>query len=333
MKSVKYFLLLFTMFVLCFVFMSNFLILAQERFPKGPITLLNGYPPGGSSFVECRFWAEIVGKYLGQRVLVESKEGLNSGVMTGYLSRQKPDGYTIGRLTSAGLISNCFLATVDYDFRKDFTYIMGVGYLLNAVCVRKDAPWKTFTELVEYARKNPGKIRYASYAPDSAVSFGMRLIAKQQQINWVHVPYKGEGPSITSLLGGHVEAVGLLGGLMPYVKSGDLRCLVVFNKKRFSVLPDIPTIYELGYNIPPVSDIFGIHGVAAPKGLTGEPFEKLVSAFKTVVAHPGFKNMMDEIANPIEIMDSREFERQLLEAYKVLEEILPPLLKEIREKK
>jgi len=303
--------------------------LAKEEFPTAPITLLIGFPPGGPVDPVARILAEIVGKDLGQRVLVANKEGMSGGIMIDYLRRQKPDGYTIGIMFAVAVVSNPYITKVDYSY-KDLTYLLGIGRQLHGVSVRKDAPWKTFNELVEYAKKNPGKVRYATYSPVSTTSFVMRLIAKERQLDWIHVPYKGDGPAITSILGGHVDALATSSGQAPYVTSGQLRLLTVFNKNRSKEFPDVPTIYELGYKAPYLSDRTTLHGVVAPRGLTGEPFEKLVAAFKKAARDPAFINVMHQMSQPIEIMEPDEFEKEVAETYKEFEQIYPPLVKEVQ---
>jgi tripartite-type tricarboxylate transporter receptor subunit TctC len=317
------------MFILCFMVLFNFLVFGKNGFPTGPITFLIGYPPGGPADVQSRGLAELLGKDLGQRVLVVAKEGISGGLMLSYLSRQKPDGYNIALTHGASIVGNPFLTKVDYSY-KDFTYIIGVAPIVHFLSVRKDAPWKTFNELAGYAKKNPGKIRYGTYSPVSTTSFVMRLIAKERQIDWIHVPFKGDGPAITGLLGGHIEAVATSIGVVPFLKSGDLRALAVFGKNRSTEFPDVPTIYELGSKIPFISDRANLTAIIAPKGLVGEPFEKLTSAFKKAVQDPVFQEVWKQSCVPFEMLESKQLEKQIEESYKVFEEIYPQLLKEIQ---
>ncbi len=313
----------------CYLGVFHSLSFAKEEFPTRPITLMDGFAPGGLGEMQCRLLAEFVGKYLGQRVLVESRGGMSGGIMVTHLTRQKPDGYSIARMPAGSVIGNPFTSKVEYSY-KDLTYLLAFGRQQHAVSVRTDAPWKTFDELVEYAKKNPGKIRYGTYSAISTTSFIMRMIGKDRQIDWIHVPYKSDGQAATSTLGGHVEVCAVASGQLPYVTSGQLRLLAVFNKKRSTEFPDIPSIYELGYQVPLLSDRSTLTGIVAPKGLTGEPFEKLVSAFQRATREPAFQKMMQQLACPIEVLDSKEYEREILESYKEFEKILPPLVKDVQ---
>lgn len=302
---------------------------AKETFPSRPIELLVGYGPGGAGDIQARALADLVGKQLGQRVIVVNKDGMGGGIMISYLSRQKPDGYTIGTVFTATLASNPFLDKVDYSY-KDLTYIMGYCRILHGISVRPDSPWKTFDELVEYARNNPGKVRYATFSSMSTTSFMMRLVAAEKKINWVHVPYKSDAPAAAAVMGGHVEAVATGSGQIPFVQSGKLRLLAVFNRDRFSQFPNIPTLQELGYRVPPLSDMTTYSGIVAPKGLAGEPFEKLAAAFTKAAHDPSFQGLMKQLSATIDILDAKGYEKQVSDSYEKIEKIYPALLKEIK---
>ena len=153
---------------------------AKEEFPSRPITLLCGFAPGGSADIQARLLAELTSKELGQRVMVEHKSGMMAGIMHNYLVRQKPDGYTIATTPTSSLIANHFTMKVEYS-HKDLTYVIAFCRLMHGVSVRSDAPWKTFKEFMDYAQKNPGKIKFATYSPNSTTFFMMNLLAKDQQ--------------------------------------------------------------------------------------------------------------------------------------------------------
>jgi len=304
---------------------------AKDEFPSRPITLLCGFAPGGSADIQARLLAELISKDLGERVVVEHKPGMMAGLMHNYLVRQKPDGYTIATTPTSSLIANHFMMKVEYS-HKDLTYIIAFCRLMHGVSVRSDAPWKTFQEFIEYAKKNPGKIKFATYSPNSTTFFMMNLLAKDRQIDWIHVPYKSDGQAATALLGGHVEAIAVASGQVPYIKSGQIRLLAIFNRKRFSEFPDVPTVPELGYDIPNLSDRTTLTGIVAPKGLSGEPLAKLTSAFKKAFQEEAFKKMMRELSCPIEILESKEYEKEVNESYQVAQKVYPDLLKEIQKK-
>lgn len=302
---------------------------AKEEYPTRPITLLVGMAPGGLFDVQGRLLAEIVEKYLGKPVLVNNMPGANGGLMMDFLSRQKPDGYTIAIGGGSYITMNRFIERTSYSY-KDFTYIRAYCKHPQNLSVRNDAPWKTFDEFVEYSKKNAGKVRYASWAPTSTVSLQMRIISKQRQVDWIHIPYKGDAPAITAILGGHVEAVGLSATVVPYAKSGHLRVLVTFLQNRWREFPDVPTVKELGYDVPPLTDWTSISGIVAPKGLSGAPFEKLESAFSKAFEDPAFVKLMQQYYVPRLNLGPKEYEKVIEEADSKLEKIMPPLLEEIQ---
>ncbi len=327
MKKLRYVLLFLAIF--CFIVLFSSQPSAKEEFPTRPITLLVGMAAGGLFDVQGRLLAEIVEKYLGKPVLVNNMPGMNGLLMMQNLTRQKPDGYTIGIGSGSYIVTYPLIEKIPLNY-KDFTYIRAYCKHPQNLSVRSDSPWKTFKEFVEYAKKNPGKVRYATWGPISTVSLQMRLIAKQQQIDWIHVPYKGDAPAVTAILGGHADAVGLSATVVPYVKSGHLRLLAVLLKDRWKEFPDVPTLYELGYDLPYLTDWTSISGIVAPKGLAGLPFEKLESAFSKAFEDPAFIKLMQQYYVPRLNLGPKEFEKEIEEAYSKLEKIMPPLLEEIQ---
>ena len=300
---------------------------AQTDYPSKPITLLVGYAPGGSSDIQARLLADLAGKALNQRILVENKPGMSAAVMLNYLVRQKPDGYTIASTPAGALFANPFMLKVEYS-HTDVTYVSAFGRLLQAVSVRNDAQWKTFDEFVAYAKQNPGKARYASYAPNSTTHWLMRLVAADRGIDWTHVPYNSDGAAAQALLGGHVDAIAAASGQVPLVNSGQLRMLAVFNSKRLPQFPNVPTLDELGYKIPNLTQMTSLTGIVAPKGFSGPAFQKLASALDKAYRDPAFEKMMRDISAPLDIVGSKAYEAEVAESYKIAEKLLPQLVKD-----
>jgi len=249
--------------------------------------------------------------------------------MLNTLVRQKPDGYTIATTPAAALFGNPFMLKVEYS-HIDVTYISAFGRLLHAVSVRNDAPWKTFNEFVAYAKQNPGKAKYATYAPNSTTHWLMRLLAIDRGIDWTHIPYNSDAPAAQALLGGHVDAIAVASGQVPFVTSGQLRMLAVFNRNRVSQFPNVPTVEELGYNIPNLTQMTSLTGIVAPKGFSGAPFRKLEAALAKAYRDPAFETQMKNISAPIDILDSKAYEAEVAESYKVAEKIYPMLVKEAK---
>jgi tripartite-type tricarboxylate transporter receptor subunit TctC len=156
--------------------------------------------------------------------------------------------------------------------------------------VKKDAPWKTLKELLEYAKANPGKVTYATPGVGVMQHVTMEKLAKKEGIKWIHVPQKGGIEVITATMGGHVMVGAETSGWAPQVESGDLRLLAVWTEQRTKKWPDVPTLKELGYDIVAYSPF----GIAGPKGMDPQVVRVLHDAFKKAMDEPSFKKILDD---------------------------------------
>ncbi len=316
-----------------FVGISAFFILTgpvfAQDFPSRPIEFVVGYPPGGVQDPQARGLCKAAEKYLGKPIMVVNKPGVGGALALTYLASQKPDGYTIGQAAAATFIQIPFFEKVSYKI-DDFSYIMGFGFHLHGLSVKADAPWNTFREFIDYAKKNPGKVKYATYSPASTTYMVMDLIAKEEGIDWIHLPYKGDGPAITALLGGHVDATAVASGQVPYLRSKTLKLLAIFNGEEFKEFPKVPTLKSMGYKFPMLSHLTTSTGVIAPKGLKPEVQKKLEDAFAKAAKDPIFLNVMDTLAAPAVYKNGRDFEAEVRSSYNICEKILPPIIANIK---
>src|ERR1043166_4452389 len=179
---------------------------AAQNFPERPITLICPWPAGGGTDVAMRALAEAVAKQLGQRVIIENRPGAAGTVGPGSMAQTaKPDGYTISQM-AISVFRIPYLQKVNYDPNNDFTWIIGITGYTFGVVVRSDSPWKTWQELIAYARANPGKFSYASPGTGTSLHITMEEIAQREGIQWLHVPFKGQADATAAVLGGHVNA-------------------------------------------------------------------------------------------------------------------------------
>jgi tripartite-type tricarboxylate transporter receptor subunit TctC len=295
-----------------------------QDFPSRPIEYIVGYPPGGVQDPQARGLCKAAEKYLGQPLVVVNKPGVSGALAMTHLASQKNDGYTLGQLAASVFNFVPFFEKVTYK-PEDFSYIMGFGFHLHGLSVRADAPWNTFRDFLDYAKKNPGKVKYASYSPVSVTTIVMDLIAKEEGIDWTHNPYKGDGPSITALLGKHVDAVATAAGQVPYLRSGQLKLLAIFNSHEFKEFPNVPTLKAMGYKFPMLSNMTTYTGIAAPKGLRPEILKKLEEAFIKAAKDPSFLNVMDSLSAPVILKDAAEFKAEVLNSYQICEILIPPM--------
>jgi len=314
--------------VVSFVFILASFIYADE-YPSRPIEYICGYPPGGVQDPQARGLCKAVEKYLGRPMVVVNKPGVGGVLALDYLAAQKPDGYTIGQANVGLFTAVPYFEKVDFKI-QDFTYIMGFGYHLHGLCVKADAPWNTYREFIDYVKKNPGKVKYATYSPASTTFMVMDMIAQEEHLDWTHVPYKGDGPSITALLGGHVQAGALASGQVPYLRSGTLKLLAIFNSEEFKEFSKVPTLKSLGYKFPMLSTLTTYTGVLGPKGLRPEVLKKLEDAFTKAWKDPIFTNVMDSLAAPRIYKSAKEFEAEIIASNQICEKIVPGMAAKIK---
>ncbi|HSR13878.1 MAG TPA: tripartite tricarboxylate transporter substrate binding protein, partial [Thermodesulfobacteriota bacterium] len=266
---------------------------AQEKYPSKPINFFIGFPAGGTTDVCARPLVLAASKTLGQPIVVVNKPGGGSAVAVASLKNEKPDGYTIGILGSGALLSQ-HTRKVPYDTAKDFTPIMQYAVYLYGLVVKADSPWKTYQEFIDYAKNNPGKVRFSTAGPGTPQHLVMERLAMQHKIKWTHIPFPGGGPAITALLGGHVEAASQTTEWKPHVEAGRLRLLAVYGEKRMIDFPNVPTLLELGTGITAPSLI----SIAGPKGISPAIVDTLHSAFKKAMDDPDFVKVSRQLDQP-----------------------------------
>ena len=281
---------------------------AQEKYPSKPINLIVGYPAGGTTDLGARALALAAGKILGQPVVILNKPGGASSVAMASLKNEKSDGYTLGILSSGAVLSQ-HLRKVPYDSAKDFTPIMQYAVYLYGLVVRADSPWKTFQEFINYAKANPGKIRYSTGGSGTPQHLVMERLALKEKIKWTHIPFQGNGPAVTALLGAHVEASPGTSEWKPHVEAGRLRLLAVFGENRMTDFPNAPTLLELGYDIVAPSLIC----IVGPKGLSPQVIQTLHGAFKKAMEDPDFINVNKQGDMPLIYRGPEDLAKHLLQ--------------------
>lgn len=251
------------------------------EYPDKPIKMLVGFVPGGGSDISARILADVLAKEIGQSVVVENKPGASSTLAVDFVSKSNPDGYTILHTNSDGItLLPALKSTLPYSVPDDFSYISRVLQLPLAITVSTQLPVNSIADLVEYARKNPGKVHYGSSGIGSGPHMAALLFAKQAGIKMTHVPYKGSGGAINDLLGGHLDmALPAVQAVAGQVANGAVKVLAVTGPQRDPLLPNVPTIAEAGY---PNAQMVIWYGLMGPPNLPPEVLKKLQD--KTVAA-------------------------------------------------
>ena len=225
------------------------LVLAQtETYPVRPIRFIVPLPPGGGADLVARIVAERLSKNLNQQVLVDNRAGGGTVIGADLAAKSAPDGYTLllGTATTHA-INASLVKKLPYDPVRDFSPISLVAVLPQIIVAHPSLPANTLPELIALARKRPGEILFASTGNGSANHLGAEMLKRVANLNVVHVPYKGAGPSITDLLAGQTQFMfTTIPPALPHVKGGRLKALAVAHAKRSALLPQLPTTAEGG---------------------------------------------------------------------------------------
>jgi tripartite-type tricarboxylate transporter receptor subunit TctC len=257
------------------------------KFPSKPINLIIQWAAGGTTDLTGRKLAELAGKILGQPIVVENKTGGAGVIAATALKNAAPDGYTLGTATWSSMVYVPHLRSVPYNVKKDYVWLMQYAEAPQLFGVLINARWKTFKDFIEEARKNPGKLTYSSVGPLSGSHIFMEQIAQIEKVKITHVPTSGGAEAVSKLLGGHIDA-GIVNELCVHVESGKIRPLAFQSEKKFELMPNVPTFWDLGYQIEtPIW--FGLH---TPAGVPPLVVKKLHDAFKKAYDDPSFKKLL-----------------------------------------
>ena len=281
-----------------------FALVAQaQQFPSKPVTLIVPWPAGGSTDIYFRKLGEVTAKHLGQPLVIENRPG-GSG-MNGpatMAKTAKPDGYTISQLAITAFRMP-HMQKVDWDPIKDFTYIIGLAGYTFGIVVKADSPFKTFQDLLDYARKNPGKLSYATPGTGTSLHLAMEEVAAKAGVQFLHVPFKGYGDGAIALMGGHVMVQVDSTGWAKQVDSGAQRLLATLGDKRTRW--GAPTVKELGVDTVSNSPF----GLVGPKGMSKDVVRVLHDAFKKSLDDPEYQKTLAQLDQPAWYMSSEDYAR------------------------
>jgi tripartite-type tricarboxylate transporter receptor subunit TctC len=221
--------------------------LAADWTPTKPVRFIVGFPPGGATDLVARILQPKLSASFGNQVIVDNRPGANSVIAMQLLSRAEADGHTVGMSHIGSMIVSPAIQKVPYDPMKDFVHIGMLVTLQNILITHPSVPAKNLGEFIANAKAQPGKINYATSGIGSPGHLAVELLEGMTGITLNHVPYKGGGPAITDLIGGHVPSfMAVISTAVPHVQSGKVRALGVTGAKRAEALPDVPTISEAG---------------------------------------------------------------------------------------
>ena len=256
---------------------------AAQTYPSRPITLVVPFPPGGSATIIARIIADKMSEALGQQIVVDNRGGAGGSIAARQVAKSAPDGATLLlAFTGTLAVSPLIFANVGYDPRKDFAGIGLIGMAPSVLAVHPSVPARSVADLVGIAKAEPGKIQYGSPGIGTTNHLAGELLAAMTGIKITHIPYKGTGPAITDLLGGHIAMMfAPIPAAHGNVSAGALRALGVTSLKRSSLWPDIPTVAETGL---PGFEVVQRSTLLAPAGTPRTIIERLNKELNAVLA-------------------------------------------------
>ncbi len=288
-----------------------------QDFPTKPITLINPMGAGGSHDLTARAVTTVAADYLGQPIVIQIKPGGGGAIGTEIVAKAAPDGYT---LLFGGPGWNSILPAVEGRSKgpDDFEAVCRINYSPTLIIARPDAPYKTFKEMIQWAKDNPDKLVFGNTGPWGAADTPWKMIMKEAGIKTRVVPHDGGGPALIALLGGHIDVSGSFTAQSnPHIKSGKVRPLAILDTKRSPELPDVPTAVEEGVNV-----VFLMwRGVLAPKGTPRPVIDKLAVAFEKMTQDKSVVAMIQKLGDDIQFLGPDAFGkvwREEYENYKVL---------------
>ena len=254
---------------------------AFAAYPERTISLVSPFQPGGASDVLARVIVKPLSDALGQTVIIENKPGAGGNIGINYVSRSKPDGYTLLITTSVLVINPSLYKNAGFDPFKDFSPISDCGASPNVILTKANSGINSFNEMIAIAKNQPDALNYAHAGVGVSPHLGMELFKSRAKINITPIPYPGGGPAIQAVLGGSTQigSINIL-GLMPHIKSGALIPLAQTGHDRASEMPNVPTLTELGY---PNTEAETFVAILAPAGTPTPIIDRLSKEINTIL--------------------------------------------------
>ena len=264
---------------------------AQQSFPTKPIRLIVGFAPGGNTDTVGRVVGQRLGERLGTPVVIDNRGGAGGPIGTEMAARANPDGYTLTMgTTTTHAIAVAAYPKLRYDPANDFAPIALVAIAPYLLVVNSSVPAKSLKDFIALVKSQPGKLNYGSAGQATTTHLVMATLTTRAGLDIVHVPFNGNGPATTAVLGGQVQALfGALPPLLPHVSAGRVRALAISSGKRLPSLPDVPTVAESGF---PGFDVTLWLGFFAPKGTSPAVVRRLESELVQIAQSPDMKEQM-----------------------------------------
>ncbi|SBV92359.1 Trap-t family transporter, periplasmic binding protein [uncultured delta proteobacterium] len=313
-----------TFFISCLLliglaFVVNAGIAEAAPYPNKPITVIQGYKPGGGSDTLAQLTQPTLEKYIGINFINQYMPGANSAIAWTRLAKQtKGDGYTWGILNAPAMYANYIMSSEIQYSVDDIDVLANVASDPIIFVVAQDHPFKTLDDMIKACKENPGKITSAISGVGTDDFFAILLTHQAMGIKTQVVPFDGDGPSWQAAMGRKIDvSISNVGISYPQIKAGNLRALGVMTEKRIELLPDVPTMKELGYDLVVAS----YRGYAMPKGAPAEVKAHIIEAFKKMAADPAFIKACNDRATVIDMKYGDEYRAMLERDVKMTKEL------------
>jgi tripartite-type tricarboxylate transporter receptor subunit TctC len=290
---------------------------ARAEYPDKPITMIVPWAAGGSTDQTARVLAKAAEASLGQPIVIINRPGASTTIGMAELANSKPDGYTIGTLSSTGYLIALQGRHLPFHPINAFSYISYYGDNVIAVATRSDAPWKTLKDLVEDGKKRPGAIKYGTAGVGTTQHLTTEALQFSTKAKFVHVPQQGSAASMPALLGKHVDFVTETSVWAPFVEDKQVRLLAVTTAKRSKLYPEVPTLNELGYR-----SLRSVQAIIGPAGMPEDIRLKLETAFRKALSDKTFTETMDRLAMEVIDLPGAEVKKVVEGEYELASELL-----------
>jgi tripartite-type tricarboxylate transporter receptor subunit TctC len=265
---------------------------AFAAYPDHAIKLIVPVPPGGGVDILSRAIGAKMSQSMGVPVVVENRPGASAAIGTELLARSPPDGYTIMMGYSAHATNPIFSPKLPYDASKDFSAVAYVGYIPLILVVNPSFPPNSVKELIALAKAKPGQLQFASGGAGAGAHLSGELLKATAGVDLIHVPYKGNAPALTDVLGGQVPMMfDTITTALPHVKAGKLKALAVTSAKRSPLAPDVPTMIEAGL---PDFEISAWYVMFAPAGVPHDILQRLNGEINKAIEDPDLRHTLGQ---------------------------------------
>lgn len=295
---------------------------SEEAYPSKPITVVVPWGAGGMSDLITRAICKAAEKELGQSIVVVNKDGAGGTIGINYVLKSRPDGYILGAPVSSFYLNHPHLRKQPYDPLNDSIDITTIFKYNFGIAVRSNAPWKTYEEIVRYAKNNPGKFSYAIAGVGTTQHIAMERMAIKEGIKWTAIPFKSGAEAVVACLGGHTDAV-VQGSsdVIPHLQAGSMKLLLTLDDRRWPTEPNIPSIMEKGFDFFAMS----FNGLNAPKGVPEPIIKKIETAFNKAKTDHNFVELCNKSYVEVGNLNGREYSNLWRKYYEPMGKVIKAL--------